>query len=106
MHNTNRGRGYIKATTCTKGNGRGLSCAKTAISNAYPLYLNSYSEYSVLHSIKGVTLVGTHKEARTFGEKLGTRHSDTFDFFQIFSNEFKHNLLPPNLGAVDFAERK
>ena len=52
------------------------------------------------------TLVGTHKEARTFGEKLGTRHSDTFDFFQIFSNEFKHNLLPPNLGAVDFAERK
>ena len=40
-----------------------------------------------MYSIKSVTLVGTHKEARSLGEKLGTRHSDTFDFFQTFSNE-------------------
>ena len=56
--------------------------------------------------MKSLTLVGTHKEARSLGEKLGTRHSDTFEFFQIFSNEFKQYLLPPNPGAVNYAERK
>ena len=59
-----------------------------------------------MYSMKSVTLVGTHKEARSLGEKLGTRHSDTFEFFQIFSNEFKQYLLPPNPGAVNYAERK
>ena len=59
-----------------------------------------------MYSMKSVTLVGTHKEARSLGEKLGIRHSDTFDLFQTFSNKFKRYLLPPDLGAVNFAERK
>ena len=37
-----------------------------------------------MRSIKCVTLVGSPEEERSLGEKLGTRHSDGFDFFQTF----------------------
>ena len=44
-HKDKGGRGYQKATSCIKMNGRRLSCAKTAISNAYPLIQSFWIEY-------------------------------------------------------------
>ena len=52
-----------------------------------------------MYSIKSVTLVGTHKEARSLGEISAFEKLNYFDFFKLFQTNC---LLSPDFDSVIF----